>query len=224
MANMALAEKVTELKARNPDAAVVCYINSPVEVKAVSDVCVTSSNAARIIAGLPQDRIIFLPDQNLSAYVASRCPGKEFIPYPGYCIVHDRVMPEEIQELKTRHPDAPVAAHPECRRGALALADFVGSTAGILRYAAESPAEEMIIVTEEGIRYDLEQQSPSKRFYFPGRVPMICENMKKTGIEHVMWALENGESEIVIDEAVRRKALGCLEAMHRLTAESGAAR
>jgi quinolinate synthase len=214
MANMAVEEKVLEMKARYPDAAVVCYINSPVEVKAVSDVCVTSSNALRIISDLPQARVIFLPDKNLASYVALQCPGKEIIPYPGYCIVHDRVMPEEVQELKALHPDAPVAAHPECRRGVLDLADFVGSTAGILKYAAASPCPELIIVTEEGIRYDLERQSPSKSFYFPGHIPMICENMKKTEIEHVLWALEYGESEIEIDEAVRRKALGCLEAMH----------
>jgi quinolinate synthase len=96
----------------------------------------------------------------------------------------------------------------------LGLADFVGSTAGILKYAASSPCPEIIIVTEEGIRYDLEQQNPSKHFYFPGHIPMICENMKKTGIEHVLWALEYEESEIEIDETIRRKALGCLEAMH----------
>jgi quinolinate synthase len=215
MANMAVEEKVLEMKARYPDAAVVCYINSPVEVKAVSDVCVTSSNALNIISGLNQKQIIFLPDQNLASYVALQCPGKEIIPYPGYCIVHDRVMPEEIQELKALHKKAPVAAHPECRRGVLDLADFVGSTAGILQYAASSPCPEIIIVTEEGIRYDLEQQSPSKRFYFPGRIPMICENMKKTGIEHVLWVLESEENEIEIDETVRSKAFGCLEAMHR---------
>jgi quinolinate synthase len=215
MANMAVAEKVTDMKARYPDAAVVCYINSPVEVKALSDVCVTSSNAVSIVSGLHQKQVIFLPDQNLASYVALQCPEKDVIPYPGYCIVHDRVMPEEIQELKALHPDAPVAAHPECRRVVLDLADFVGSTSGILKYAAESPSPELIIVTEEGIRYDLEQQSPSKRFYFPGRVPMICENMKKTALEHVMWALEYEESEIEIEEAVRQKAFGCLEAMHR---------
>jgi quinolinate synthase len=214
MANMAVAEKVSDMKAAYPDAAVVCYINSPVEVKALSDVCVTSSNAVDIISGLPQEQIIFLPDQNLSSYVASQCPGKKFIPYPGYCIVHDRVMPEEIQELKALHADAPVAAHPECRRGVLDLADFIGSTAGILKYASSSPCQEIIIVTEEGIRYELERQNPAKSFYFPGHVPMICENMKKTEIEHVLWALEYEENEIEIDETVRLRAFGCLEAMH----------
>ena len=216
MADMADMGKILKLKEQHPDAAVVCYINSPVEVKALCDVCVTSSNAVDIISKMPQSKIIFLPDQNLCAYIASQCPDKEFITYPGYCIVHNEIIPEDILDLKECHPSAPVVAHPECRKEVLALADFIGSTAAMLEYATSSSCTELIIVTEEGLRYELEKLNPSKTFYFPTRTPMLCVNMKKTNLEDVLWTLEYGTNEILIDENIRQKAFSCLENMHRL--------
>lgn len=216
MANMARVEKILRLREKHPDAAVVCYINSTAEVKALCDVCVTSANALSIIRRLPQRKIIFLPDQNLSSYLAGQCPDKEFISYPGYCIVHHRVMPEFVLSLKQKHPHAPVAAHPECRKEVLVLADFIGSTGAILSYAGSSPATEVIIITEEGIRYELEKQNPRKNFYFPDQLPMICVNMKKTNLENVLWVLEDEANAIEIDGAIRRQAAGCLEKMHLL--------
>lgn len=216
MANMASVPAVMRLKEKHPDAAVVCYINSTAQVKAICDVCVTSANALAIIRSLPQHKIIFLPDRNLSFYVASQCPDKQFIHYPGYCIVHHRVMPEIVLSLKQQHPNAPVAAHPECRKEVLALADFVGSTGAILNYAANSPAPEFIIITEEGIRYELEKQNPGKKFHFPHQAPMICVNMKKTNLENVLWVLEDECNEIEIDGKIRQQASGCLEKMHLL--------
>ena len=215
MADMADANRVNDLKKQHPDAVAVCYINSSVEVKALCDVCVTSSNALDIIRKLPERKIIFIPDQNLSSYIASKCPEKEFVIYPGYCIVHNRIMPEHITNLKNDHPNAPVAAHPECRKEVLALADYIGSTEGILRFVKSSPSSELIIVTEEGIRYVLEKQNPDKRFYFP-EPSMICANMKKTSIENVLWALEDESNQISIDEDIRRLSLKCLQEMHRL--------
>lgn len=215
MADMADAQKVRVLKEQHPDAVVVCYINSSAEVKALCDVCVTSSNALDIIRKLPQNKVIFLPDQNLSSYIASLCAEKEFIIYPGYCIVHNRVMPEHILSLKEKHPGAPVVAHPECRKEVLALADFIGSTEAILRFARSSEQPELIIATEEGVRYALEQQSPGKRFFFPS-VPMICENMKKTTLEDVLWALEDDTDEIIIDREIMQTAAECLRQMHVL--------
>ena len=215
MADMADTIKIKELKKQYPDAAVVCYINTSVEVKALCDVCVTSSNALDIIRKLPQGKIIFLPDRNLSVYIAGKCPEKEFVIYPGYCIVHNKIMPEHITELKIKHPNVPVAAHPECRKEVLAFADFVGSTGEILSYAKSSDSPELIIVTEEGIRHALEQQSPKKKFYFPNP-QMICANMKKTTIENVLWALEDEADEIHIEEELRISALNCLKEMHRL--------
>lgn len=215
MANMADGDKVKALKQQHPDAAVVCYINSSVEVKALCDICVTSSNALNIIHKLPQRKIIFLPDRNLSSYIANKCPEKEFIIYPGYCIVHNKIMPEHITSLKNEHPKAHVAAHPECRKEVLALADFIGSTEAILRYVSSSPSTELIIITEEGIRYALETQNPNKKFYFPHQ-SMVCTNMKKTDIEHVLWALEAESTQINIDENMRISALRCLQEMHRL--------
>ena len=215
MANMADVGEIQKLKQQHSDAAVVCYINTPVEVKALCDVCVTSSNALHIIRKIAHEKIIFLPDQNLSSYIANQCPEKEFIIYPGYCIVHHKILPEHIASLKMKHPDAPIAAHPECRKEVLAYADFIGSTEGILHYASASPSAELIIVTEEGIRYALEKRNPDKKFYFPDP-PMICMNMKKTRLEDVLWALEDESTQIDIEESMRISALKCLQEMHRL--------
>ncbi|MCL2839547.1 MAG: quinolinate synthase NadA [Defluviitaleaceae bacterium] len=215
MADMADINKIKALRKQYPDGAVVCYINTSVEVKALCDVCVTSSNAFDIIRKLPERTIIFLPDRNLSAYIADKCPEKEFIIYPGYCIVHNKILPEHIMELKIKHPNVPVVAHPECRKEVLAFANFVGSTGEMLSYAKSSDSSELIVVTEEGIRYALEQQNPRKIFHFP-YPQIICANMKKTTIENVLWALEDETTEIHIDEALRISALNCLNAMHRL--------
>lgn len=222
MADMAIPEKVLQLQAQYPDAASVCYINSPIEVKALCDVCVTSGNAVDIISHLPQKQILFLPDQNLAGFVAAQCPEKEIIRYPGYCIVHNRISSEDIREMMRSHPKAKVIAHPECRDEVTALADFVGSTKALLGYVDHSEHMEFIIVTEEGLRYELEQHNPDKKFYFPERMPMICTNMKKTDLEDVLWALaeDNEENtEIHVNEEIRLRALGCMEKMHALTAK-----
>jgi len=214
MADMADINQINKLKNQHPDAAVVCYINTPVEVKAVSDVCVTSSNAYKIVEQLPQRKIIFLPDQNLAAYVASLCPDKEIIPYSGFCIVHHQMMAEEVLELKEKHPKALVLSHPENRKEVLDISDYVGSTLGIIQYAHASSEKEFIIITEEGIRYQLKKQNPDKSFYFSNKPSMICRNMKKTTIENVLETLETDENQIVIDEDIRLRALRCLERMH----------
>ena len=215
MADMAVTDKINELKQQHPEAAVVCYINTSVETKALCDVCVTSSNALDIINKLPEDKILFLPDRNLSSYIAEKCPEKEFVIYPGYCIVHNKILPDQITELKLQYPDAPVLAHPECRKEVLALADFVGSTSEILNHATQSSCSDLIIVTEEGIRYELELQNTGKKFHFPTS-RMICTNMKKTTLENVLWALEDETTDIHIEEGLRTSALKCLTEMHRL--------
>ncbi|MCL2677530.1 MAG: quinolinate synthase NadA [Clostridiales bacterium] len=216
MADMAVLEEIETLKRLHPAAALVCYINSPARVKALCQVCVTSANAEKIIPALPEREIIFLPDKNLGAFLAGKFPDKKFINYPGYCPVHQDVKTEEILRLKNAHPGAPVAAHPECTQETLALADFVGGTEAILRFAKAAPEKEMIIVTEEGLRYALEKQNPRKNFHFP-QPPMLCQDMKKTGSQDVLLALERESGQIALEEGMRLGALRCLEEMLRLS-------
>lgn len=216
MADMADYEDVKEFVKKYPDAAVVAYINSSTEVKTISDVCVTSSSAEKIIRNIPQKDIVFLPDKNLGGYLAEKIPEKNFILWDGYCITHEKVNPEEIKKIKEKMPQAQVLVHPECNKSVRDLADYIGSTSGIIAHATESEAKDFVIVTEEGILYELKQKNPDKNFYAPGRT-MTCINMKKTTLEDVLESLEKMKHEITLDEDDRLKAYKSLENMHKLS-------
>lgn len=215
MADMADAEGVVELKKKHPDAKVVTYINSTTEVKAVSDTCVTSSNAVKIIKNLNADEIIFLPDKNLGGYLQEQFPEKKFILWQGFCITHKKVNPAQVLDIKKLVPDVLVLVHPECEKEVRDLADFIGSTGEIIDYAKKSTAKEFVIVTEQGILHTLQNNSPEKKFYIPGST-MTCVNMKKTRLEDVYRSLLNLEYEIKIDEDMRVKAYNSLIRMHEL--------
>ena len=178
MADMATAEAVLNLKERYPKAKVVTYINSSTEVKAVSDVCCTSSNAMDIIKGIDEDEIIFVPDRNLGSYVQEKFPDKKIILWDGFCITHEKINKEEVQRAKELHPGIKVLVHPECNREVRNAADFIGSTGEIIRYATGNDNEEYLIVTEEGVIHELQKRNPDKKFYIPGG-SMVCPNMKK---------------------------------------------
>ena len=212
MADMVTPEDIRALRARYPKAAVVCYVNSSCEVKAESDVCVTSSNAVKIVKSLQEQQIIFVPDQNLARYVARQVPEKEVIPHSGYCPIHHRLKGEEADAAKALRPGAVLLAHPECRQEVLDRADFIGSTAQILRHAAEAPGKEFIIATEEGVLHELRKQSPDKLFY-PLTPNLVCVNMKKTRLQDLRNALLYGQYVIELDEAVMNRARRCLERM-----------
>jgi quinolinate synthase len=215
MADMADAEGVIELKKNHPNAKVVTYINSTTEVKAVSDTCVTSSNAVKIIKNLNADEIIFLPDKNLGEYLQEQFPEKKFIVWQGFCITHKKVNTIQVMELKKLVPNVKVLVHPECEKEVRDLADFIGSTGEIIDYAKNSPVNEFVIVTEQGILHTLQKNSPEKKFYIPGST-MTCVNMKKTRLEDVYRSLKNMEYEINIDEELRLKAYNSLSRMHEL--------
>lgn len=219
MADMADLEKIKLLKEKYPNSAFVCYINSPVSVKALCDVCVTSSNAVTIINKLEEKEIVFLPDQNLGRYIAQQCPDKKVVLYEGYCIIHHAITGEQVLRLKEKHKGAPVLVHPECQTEVLELADFVGSTGAILKESTERPEKNQIIITEEGIGYALRKNNPDKVFVFPDEVPMICEDMKKTTLEDVYTIMEGENRLVQVDEETREKALKCLEKMHALGGE-----
>lgn len=212
MAHMADAETIRRMREKYDDLAVVCYINSTAELKTHSDVCVTSANAVKIVKALPNQRIFFIPDRNLAHHVAEQVPEKEFVYNEGFCPVHDRMDPAEIQALKAEHPKAQVLAHPECPAAVLALADYIGSTSGIIAYAGENDGQEFIICTEEGVLYRLEQENPEKKFYFPKTRP-ICQDMKTITLEKVLHVLKTGENEVQVSENTREQSKLPLERM-----------
>lgn len=152
MAHMVTVERIAEVrKEYDGDVAVVCYVNSTAEIKAVSDVCVTSSNALRVVKKIPQKNIFFVPDNNLGRYVAQQLPDKHFIFNDGFCHVHKSISKEAVQEAKKARPDALVLTHPECTMDVLEISDFIGSTSEIIDYATASEAKEFIICTEMGV-------------------------------------------------------------------------
>ena len=212
MAHMAYTDKVKRVREQYDDVAVVCYINSTAELKAVSDVCVTSSNACRIVKGLPQKNIYFIPDQNLATYVEQQVPEKHFIKNDGYCIVHHRVTKEQILKAKAEHPNALVLIHPESKKELCDLADYVGSTSGIIDFATQSDSKEFLIGTELGVFYELQKKNPDKTF-IPVRNDQICENMKKITLEKVYEALRDEKNEVTMPEEKSRLALHALKNM-----------
>ena len=212
MAHMANAEKIAELRQKYEDLAVVCYINSTAALKTVSDVCVTSSNALKIVNALPNKNIFFIPDGNLGRYVKDKVRDKNIILNDGYCPVHASVTEEQLKELKTKHPSAVVLTHPECVEGVVAMSDVVGSTADLIKYAEASDKTEFIVCTEEGVGFPMRKNSPDKSFYFVGN-EFICRDMKLNTLEKVINVLKTGENEVKIDEEVRVKALIPLDRM-----------
>ncbi|HEY5555920.1 quinolinate synthase NadA [Acetobacterium sp.] len=216
MAHMASAEKIEAVREKYDDLAVVCYINSTAEIKTHVDVCVTSSNAIKIIKALPEKNIYFVPDENLGKYIARQVPEKNFIFNDGFCHVHDEIMTDEVEDALAAHPNAKVLVHPECTLAVIDLADYVGSTSGIIEYATTSEAEEFIICTEIGIFYQLQQKNPNKKFYTVNS-NQICPNMKRINLEKVWFALEKGINQIEIDEPTRLKAVKSLEKMLELS-------
>ena len=212
MADMVDAKGLRALKKEHPDASVVCYINSSAAVKAESDICCTSSNAVDIVKSVDNDKIIFVPDKNLGAYVASKVPEKEFILWQGFCPVHDRLTAESVIEMKKKHPKARVAAHPECTADVLAYSDFIGSTKAIIEYVIESGSKEFIIATEKGVVDRLGLIDPKKKTYL-AQANMICRNMKKNTIEKIYTALSEDIYTIELDKDVMDRAKGCLERM-----------
>ena len=218
MAHMVDVDRIKEVRQEDPDVAVVCYVNSTAEIKAASDVCVTSSNAIKIVKNLPNHDIFFIPDNNLGRYVAKQLPDKHFIFNDGFCHVHKSIHREDVLKAKEVHPEALVLAHPECTEDTLELADFIGSTSQIIDYVTESPEKVFIICTEMGIFYELMQKNPEKKFYSVGH-RQFCPNMKKVRLESVLSALQNLAPEVELEEEMRNAAKLPLERMLELAAK-----
>ena len=211
MAAMITPEDVRVLREKHPGAPVVSYVNSSAAVKAESDICCTSANAVKIVNSLPEEKIIFIPDEYLGRYVASKSK-KDIILHPGFCPTHARLKAEEIRFLKEVFPDAEIMVHPECTREVIALADAVLSTSQMVRHAKESSAKAFIVGTEEGLLYRLRRENPGKTFHLASST-LICPNMKKITLESVTRSLEKSQHVVMVPEKIRRAAARALDRM-----------
>lgn len=215
MAHMAQKEKIQSIREEYGDLAVVCYINSTAELKELSDVCVTSSNAVKIVKALPNKNIFFIPDGNLGRFVAKQVPEKNVILNDGYCPVHAKMTAAAVREARQQHPKAEVLSHPECIEEVLELSDYIGSTSGIIDYAGQSSGKEFIVCTETGVFYELVKNNPGKSFY-PVMEHQVCEDMKRITLEKVADVLEYGKNEVFVSEELRKGANAPLTNMLKL--------
>lgn len=212
MADMVTPEDVLRLRAEHPKAKVMCYVNSSAAVKAVSDVCCTSSSALRIAKGLECDEIIFVPDKHLGSYVAERVPEKKFWLHDGFCPTHHRITEADVLRAKGAHPDAVFAVHPECGEDVVKHGDLVGSTAEILDFARKTPAREILIGTESEIVERLRRELPEKRIYGVGS-SFVCPNMKKVTLQALYECLRDEKYKVELPEDELRAARESLDKM-----------
>lgn len=211
MANMITAEQLRQKKKELPGAVVVTYVNSTAEVKAESDYCCTSANGVKVIASLDNEEVLFVPDQYLGHYIATKT-GKKMTLWPGYCPTHLRILPPDIIRLRQQYPQAKVAVHPECRPEVITLADEALSTSGICRYAGREDVRELIVGTELGIIHRLRKENPGKNF-IPASEQAICPNMKLITLEKVLWSLEEMSPVVKVPEDIRLKAKAAVDRM-----------
>ena len=221
LADSCKAEDLRKFKAEHPGYKVISYVNTRAEVKALTDICVTSSNAEKIIRMLPKDeKIIFGPDYNLGSYI-NKVTGREMLLWNGACHVHEKFSVEALIQLKKTHPEAKVLAHSECKGSLLVLADVVGSTQALLNYAIQSDAKEYIVATEAGILFEMQKACPDKTF-----IPLPpettegvgcscneCNYMRLSSLEKIYNVLKNETNEIFVDKEIASQALGCIDRM-----------
>ncbi len=216
MADQMDRQLISQVKQMFPDYTVVAYINTTAELKTICDVCVTSSSAVKIVNNIENKNILFIPDCNLGDYVAKQCPDKNIKLLSGGCPIHACVNVDDVKKAKSAHPDAELLVHPECVPAVVAMADYVGSTSGIMNYAEKSDKKEFIIGTEISIAEHLQYSCPDKMFY-PLTLKLICQNMKSTTLADVYNCLNgNGGEEIILDDETIRDAKKCIDEMIRL--------
>jgi quinolinate synthase len=212
MADMITAEQLRGLKAKHPEALVVCYVNSTADVKAESDYCCTSANAVAVVQSLPTDRpIIFVPDQHLGRFVEEQT-GRSLTLWPGYCATHVLISEDEIRKEKQQWPDAVVMAHPECSEPVKDLADALLSTSQMIKFVKDSPAQRFIVATEIGMIHPLQKARPDAEFV-PASAGSVCPNMKKITQEKVLAALTGMQFQIEVPEEIKTRAERALQRM-----------
>jgi quinolinate synthase len=212
LADTITAEQLRQLKAKHPDAPVVCYVNSTAEVKAESDYCCTSSNAVEVVNSLPTERpIIFVPDRHLGRFVAERT-GRDLVLWPGYCPTHVVITEADLESAKEKYPDAIILTHPECTEPVKELSDELLSTGQMLRFVTESSAKRFVVATEVGMIHALKKQRPDAHFVAASD-RATCPNMKKITLDKIIASLEDMESEVVVPEEIRVRAKKSLDRM-----------
>lgn len=217
MAEMITLDQLREFKSKYPKMPTVCYINSTAEVKSECDICCTSSNAVKIVDSLKADEILFLPDTYLGKWVESQLGNVKVNTYTGFCPTHVQIRPNDVTEARKKYPNALVLAHPECHQSVVAMADYVGSTTGIMKFAAQSDKKEFIIATEKGVVDRLKRDYPEKEFYLI-KDNVICPNMKWHTLTDIYNALDREEHEITVDTEIASKALKCIDRMLEVSA------
>lgn len=212
MADMIDLQQLREFKSKYPNIPTVCYINSTAEVKSECDICCTSSNAVKIVKSLNAKEVLFVPDTYLGTWVQSQLEGVKVITYPGFCPTHLRIKPEDIINMRKKYPDALVLAHPECHQEVTKLADYVGSTTGIINFAKQNDNKQFIIVTEIGVVERLQRDLPEKEFILISPLA-VCQNMKWNHLEDILHALKFEQYEINVDAEIAKKAVISIERM-----------
>lgn len=212
MADMISYKQLKEFKAMHPDIPTVCYVNSTAEVKSECDMCCTSSNAINIVKSMNEEKILFVPDTYLGKWVEKQLGNVEVITYPGFCPTHLQIRPKDIEEARKAHPNALVLAHPECHMSVSDIADYVGSTTGIMKFAKESDNKSFIIATEQGVVDRLKRDLSDKEI-IPVKDNVVCPNMKMTSLEDILEVLETEKNEINVDADIAEKAVKCIDRM-----------
>jgi quinolinate synthase len=216
MADMITPDALRAKLATLPPMPVVTYVNSTAEVKALSTVCCTSANVVQVVNSLEADEMLLTPDRNLAAYAASKT-GKKIHIWDGCCPFHDRLTAEDVRAARAAHPRAVFLVHPECRPEVVALADVVASTSGMLRHASQAEENEFIIGTELGLIHSLQKANPDKKFY-PASQRLLCDNMKRIGLQDVLHSLQTLQPQVKVPEEIRVPALRAVERMIALKA------
>ena len=212
MADMINLDSLREFKAQHPNIPVVCYVNSTAAIKAECDICCTSSNALDIVRNMKVPEVLFVPDTYLGKWVEAQLDGVKVTTFNGFCPTHLRITPKDMEDARTKFPNAKILAHPECHFKVSALADFVGSTKAIMDYVANSSDKEFVIATEKGVVDRLTRDYKDKKFYLI-KDTIVCQNMKWNTLDDIYNSLLNETHEIFLDETVSEKAMACINRM-----------
>ena len=212
MADMLSHRQLKEFMSKHPSLPAVCYVNSTAEVKAECDICCTSSNAEKIVKSLGVSKVLFVPDTYLGKWVEKQLGNVEVITYPGFCPTHLQIRPVDIENARKKYPDALVLAHPECHMSVSSIADYVGSTTGIMKFVEKSKNKTFVIATEQGVVDRLKRDYPNKNI-IPIKSNIVCPNMKMTSLEDILHVLETEENEIFVNSDIAQKAVRCLDRM-----------
>ena len=212
MADMLSFQQLKDFRAQNPNIPLICYVNSTAEVKAECDICCTSSNAVEIVKSLNVNKVAFVPDTYLGKWVEKQLGNVEIITYPGFCPTHLKIRPSDIENARKKYPDALVLVHPECHMSVSDIADYVGSTTGIMNFVKNSDKKSFIIATEQGVADRLKRDYPEKEI-IPIKENIVCPNMKMTSLADILNVLENENNEITVEAEIAQKAVKCLNAM-----------